>query len=694
MTTEPLYGSARNIGLQHAKGDYIIFLDSDDELDSDLLKDIENIINTYGEFDILAYNFSYCDNKVQKQRKDMEYIKKGKEVILEHYLKLHMDGSVIFTCFNKKFLDKYEITFRDGLHEDVDFLYKAYNYARKIECLDKIEYYKNNREDSIVNTLEDKHILGYFEAWNTIVPLVECDDRKKFFWKQGIIAIAAIKIRQLVNMHKEYGEKSRIYKIIRDEIKKNISNNEIKNMFQTKYVRLVLTVMEYENEDNDSIYKMELQLKDILKKVWSCWDIENSLFLGDSEIRICCKRFFVGNEKKGDVVLAKLNDSLTTDEVFQVFCNEKKRLKMELNQGEKKECIGCPYLHFDEWEESNHINKLSFEYHSVCNLRCVYCSEKYYGGKKAVYDVKGLIDTLIANNMLDECESIVWGGGEPTLDKDFSTMLNTLSRKCIKMKQHVITNASFFSEAVAKLLKENRITMITSIDAGTRQNYQNIRGNDFFYKVLSNLKLYADCNSDNMIIKYIILNSNCSLQELQSFVKEIRNFGLCNCTFQISCNFNKMSICYEEKLGAIVLYCLLKEVGIKIVYFDELLRERICVIPEELVQIREYLNQNNISDFIASEKRNNIVIWGSDNQIRSLLNRTIFFSDLKPMGLIAGHSSYIGKFCNGLEYKTVDDFRYEDVYVVIAAVQGTGRIYEEYEKRGLPMNKIIDKLIL
>ena len=40
------------------------------------------------------------------------------------------------------------------------------------------------------------------------------------------------------------------------------------------------------------------------------------------------------------------------------------------------------------------IKYLSLEYHSVCNMRCVYCDDKYYGGLKENYNVLCLLNAI------------------------------------------------------------------------------------------------------------------------------------------------------------------------------------------------------------------------------------------------------------------------------------------------------------
>ena len=74
------------------------------------------------------------------------------------------------------------------------------------------------------------------------------------------------------------------------------------------------------------------------------------------------------------------------------------------------------------------LKLLSVEQHSFCNLRCTYCSEMFYGGKKPQYDVWGFASKLSQEGSFHNCRQVVWGGGEPTLDKSFENIFKTIQK--------------------------------------------------------------------------------------------------------------------------------------------------------------------------------------------------------------------------------------------------------------------------
>ena len=55
-----------------------------------------------------------------------------------------------------------------------------------------------------------------------------------------------------------------------------------------------------------------------------------------------------------------------------------------------------------------------------------YCSETYYGGKRSKYNVVEFIKYLSDTKSFNNCKQVVWGGGEPTLDKSFELIINEI----------------------------------------------------------------------------------------------------------------------------------------------------------------------------------------------------------------------------------------------------------------------------
>lgn len=98
--------SARNVGIQNAKFDYIAFLDADDVWLPNHLKEVYTLILNYSnKAEVFVTNFArkYPDGRVVQNRRDKE-LKGG---IIENYFKLVLKKAIIHTscvCVTKKIL--------------------------------------------------------------------------------------------------------------------------------------------------------------------------------------------------------------------------------------------------------------------------------------------------------------------------------------------------------------------------------------------------------------------------------------------------------------------------------------------------------------------------------------------------------------------------------------------------------------
>ena len=162
-------GIARNDGLSQARGKYILFLDGDDFLLEKTLECLSAVFEA-GDHDLITFNWTYFSDLsagecTVPRRRDLEKMPLVRNLLVQHYLGMNMDGSVIYTAAKKTIFDQYVIQFPSGYHEDMSVIFQMYYAADSIFKLDEVLYVKNNREGSIVNTLSGNHVTGYFDAW-------------------------------------------------------------------------------------------------------------------------------------------------------------------------------------------------------------------------------------------------------------------------------------------------------------------------------------------------------------------------------------------------------------------------------------------------------------------------------------------------------------------------------------------------
>jgi len=526
---------------------------------------------------------------------------------------------------------------------------------------------------------------------------------KKYYY-QGLIRVVATEVREIWRRYGTEDQANKLYFILHNEYVQLIKtcgmfDSPIKHTFEAKYIKITNYFFNLMKNPPKKIHNdMAHFLECIKEKSWGCYDLNNSVFLAPDEIRTCCKRFFVNNEMKGDAVLlsgSKYNfNEFTTENILR----EKRNLHVRINRGLADECIGCPYLEFKDWKPINElkIEYISFEYSSVCNMRCIYCDDKYYGGKKECYDIKLLLKQLFEKDSLQSCKTIVWGGGELTCDSSFDELLTFMATNFPNVRQRVFTNATQFSEVVNKYLMEGRILSITSIDAGNEENFYKIRKRRAFKEVFKNLKRYSLTRPENVVIKYIITEHNSSLEELRSFAHHIRKYSLEKCNFQISFNFKKESVDFDSLLSAIALYAYLSDNNARFIFFDDLLWQRVSKeFNMHYDKVMSKLNELNLTKALARRRKyKSIVIWGAGIQAKFLIEKAIFFKKVKVEYLVDNSSEKKGKDFFGskvLDPKVLLD---SDFPVLIAAVQNAPQILENFYKIGLDESRLIKNLVV
>ncbi|MEW6008466.1 MAG: radical SAM protein [Candidatus Omnitrophota bacterium] len=419
-----------------------------------------------------------------------------------------------------------------------------------------------------------------------------------------------------------------------------------------------------------------------MKKSWSCSGLHYSIFAAPDVLRHCCKRFFVNGQMRGDVEIFKVfsNSDISTKKILE----HKQKLYEDINSGKETPCSSCPWIKYDDWEPFNKlkIKHLSIENHTVCNLRCTYCNETYYGGKKSNYDIMHLYKELKLKDAFDENISLVWGGGEPLLLNSFYEIFSTLTQELAPSRNNIFTNAIIYSDSVAKYLKEGKVTITTSIDAGFRSTYNKIRGSDKLITVLQNLKKYYQCDKDGITVKYLLLQENSNEDEVLAFVDKIKEYGLSGCTFQISTNYKTERI--DEKIArtSIFLFNELKKCGTKLINFDDHLRPR-------LNSMRDSLNiKSSYSD-------KDVIIWGAGDYAEMMLKESSFFNNRNIRCFVDSSRQKHGKKFGPYEIKPPKAvLENEDTYIFIASTSYYRQIYSQILDMGVSPKRIIDDVVI
>ena len=140
---------ARNLGVDEAKGDYLMFLDGDDYLDDHLLETINNLLDD--DTDILRFQVQDVNDKnIVQHKEDGFRIMKGTEafnkIIRYHYI----ENAWAYT-YKTSFWKKNNFKFMDGcLAEDYGLTPLVIAKADKIKSISYIGYNYVQRSSSLM----------------------------------------------------------------------------------------------------------------------------------------------------------------------------------------------------------------------------------------------------------------------------------------------------------------------------------------------------------------------------------------------------------------------------------------------------------------------------------------------------------------------------------------------------------------
>lgn len=155
---------ARNTGITHSAGKYIVFVDSDDFINSKLLPEL--LLQTSSDVDIVFLHAIkyYPDGHTvefgEKYNRINIWEKSKAEVLDELTSFRKFPGSAWNKMIKKEFLISNKLFFTEGIYsEDLEWSIRLYNLAETFSSIDGIYYYYcQGRSDSITGTVSLKNV--------------------------------------------------------------------------------------------------------------------------------------------------------------------------------------------------------------------------------------------------------------------------------------------------------------------------------------------------------------------------------------------------------------------------------------------------------------------------------------------------------------------------------------------------------
>lgn len=156
--------SARNIGLKHAMGEYIGFVDSDDWIEKNMFERLYFLIKEHNA------NMSICQMKSSKKMKQPVIEIWDKKEHLEHFFRVNGKNGIVSICrrlIKKEELEGYQ--FIEGrMNEDIHASYYLAHKCETTVCTNEelYTYFKNN--EGVTNSRFTKKKLDLLIIWEEV----------------------------------------------------------------------------------------------------------------------------------------------------------------------------------------------------------------------------------------------------------------------------------------------------------------------------------------------------------------------------------------------------------------------------------------------------------------------------------------------------------------------------------------------
>ena len=196
--------AARNTGLMNSKGRYAYFLDADDLILPETLKEL-SLIADENDSDVVAFGHKQFTNDpkfvdvasgVLFSYEGMEGTGSGKDIFSKCVMNENLSPSVPTYFIRKSFIDSEGLSFIEGIiHEDIAYIYQMMTRSSVTTLLSKAYFLRRIRGGSTVTSVPDrKKFEGYIRSFLISYELDgDTDEPAILKWRRDVFG----RIRQL-----------------------------------------------------------------------------------------------------------------------------------------------------------------------------------------------------------------------------------------------------------------------------------------------------------------------------------------------------------------------------------------------------------------------------------------------------------------------------------------------------------------
>ena len=228
--------AARNAGVKKAKGEYLIFLDSDDYIEKDLLKKINDSLKDNPDVVRFQIKEVYPDKEIDFNEESFNTLN-GVEAF-NNIVKYHFIENAWCYAIKRSYYLENKYEFKKGTyHEDYGLIPLVIIKAPKVKSISYIGYNYRQRENSIMSSKDYKKTIkkvdDFYNHYKYLVKEIDKTNIDSKIFKSYITNSLLIKICELDNPeYKEYLNKLKEDKVFDNLLDDSVSRKIKKYLFK------------------------------------------------------------------------------------------------------------------------------------------------------------------------------------------------------------------------------------------------------------------------------------------------------------------------------------------------------------------------------------------------------------------------------------------------------------------------------
>lgn len=236
--------SARNAGLNIVEGEYVLFIDSDDWIESNMIERMVVASQYDCDADVVLCGFDYAENEIDTTINGPVIYEVWNQYVqrVEFLNNKRLTGMLWNKLF--KFDSIKDLAFNENISygEDGEFVWKFFNNSKKMVVTNEVLYHHVIEQTSVTNSCYSEKKYSSVYVWEGIVN----DVNKRFpeLKKKSNERLTSVAVYGLYEMalsnYSNKSHKSHLRKIVKKYFKEFIISNSVSNKMKLYAIKIYL----------------------------------------------------------------------------------------------------------------------------------------------------------------------------------------------------------------------------------------------------------------------------------------------------------------------------------------------------------------------------------------------------------------------------------------------------------------------